>query len=212
MKTSLATIALLSGALLTPWTQACEEHQKDHQHHHGNHEHQHTPLAMAESISESSLYQLDSLWRDQHSRSWSLSEFSGRNLIVTMVYAGCTTACPMLVEDVKRIYSALSAEEQAVTSMVLVTFDTLNDTPENLKAYAEARGLHQENWHFATGDEADVRTLASLLGVRYRKNPEGGYDHSNLVAVLNRQGEVIHRQEGLNQEPERAVEAIRQSL
>lgn len=167
---------------------------------------------MAELISETSLYQLDSLWRDQHKRSWSLSEFSGRNLIVTMVYAGCTTACPMLVEDVKRIYSALSAEEQAVTSMVLVTFDTLNDTPENLKAYAESRDMNKENWHFATGEETDVRTLASLLGVRYRKNPEGGYDHSNVVAVLNPKGELIHRQEGLNQQPEAAVEAIREAL
>lgn len=211
MKTSLVTMALLSCALFPPWVAAADEHHGHHQHE-GHGEHQHTPLAMAESISETSLYQLDSLWRDQHGRSWSLSEFSGRNVIVSMVYAGCSTACPMLVEDVKRIYSALSAEEQAVTSMVLVTFDTVNDTPEKLKAYAEARGLHQENWHFATGAETDVRTLASLLGVRYRKNPEGGYDHSNVVAVLNRHGEVIHRQEGLNQQPEAALEALRQSL
>ena len=35
---------------------------------------------------------------------------------------------------------------------------------------------------------ADVRQLAVLLGVRYRQLPNGDFDHSNIISVLDGDG------------------------
>lgn len=208
---SVIGFSLFLGAW-APWALAeCEhDHHAQHHDHAHHHAHNHTALSMSDPVPEESLHQLDSVWVDQNDEQKTLSDFSGRFLIVSMIYANCQTACPLLVEDARRIYNALSPEEQAKTAVLMISLDSENDTPERLNDYAERIGLNAQPWHFATGSEADVRTLAALLGVRYRKNPAGGYDHSNVVAVLNPQGEIIHRQEGLNRPASDAVAAVRQ--
>src|SRR5690554_610544 len=171
------------------------------EHHH--HTHTHTPLAMTESVSDDSLHQLPILWQDQRSQSLALNDFSGQAVIVTMIYANCQTACPVLVEDVKRIYHSLEDEHQADTRVLVVSFDAQRDTPEVLQNFAHNMGADRPGWHFVTGDQNDIRTIASVLGIRYREKSDGGFDHSNVIAVLNRRGEIVGRQEGLMQSPER---------
>ncbi|WP_024461244.1 SCO family protein [Marinimicrobium sp. LS-A18] len=176
--------------------------------HHGHHNH-HTPLGMASDIPEGSLHQFDATWQTHRGETLRLSDLAGQPVIVTMMYASCTTACPVLVEDVRRIHQGLSAEQRDNVTLLLVSFDTENDSVEVLNEYAHNFRATEAPWHFATGSAADVRTLAALLGIRYRKNPSGGYDHSNVIALLNADGEVIHRREGLNQPVTEAVNSLR---
>ncbi|WP_051235063.1 SCO family protein [Marinimicrobium agarilyticum] len=179
--------------------------------HHGHDQHSgmpHTPLPMTSRVPEGSLHQLDAVWQTHRGDALTLADLAGRPVIITMLYASCTTACPVLVQDVKRIYQALPEARRSQAALLLVSFDTEGDTPEALNQYAQSVRADGEAWHFATGSAADVRTLAALLGVRYRKNPSGGYDHSNVIAVLNAKGEVVHRQEGLNQPVTGAVKAV----
>lgn len=197
------------GTALTLWAMAAGSLAADHSHEHHHANHDHTPLAMESAVPGGSLHQLDVRWQTHRDRSLRLSDLSGKNVIVTMIYASCATACPVLVQDVRRLYGALDAGQRERTELVLVSFDTERDTPARLRDYARDIGAEGAAWHFVTGAEADVRTLAALLGVRYRKNPDGGYDHSNMVAVLNPEGELVHRQEGLNQPVAGALDHIR---
>ncbi|WP_341937237.1 SCO family protein [Marinimicrobium sp. C2-29] len=186
---------LLALWALSAWSMAADHPQGDH---HGHH-HTQTPLPMASGVSGESLHQLDIQWQTHRGEALTLGDLAGRNVIVTMIYASCNTACPVLVQDVRRVYQALDAERRERTDLLVVSFDSERDTPERLQRYAEGVGAVGPEWHFATASASDVRTLAALLGVRYRKNPQGGYDHSNLVAVLSPEGELVHRLEGLNQ-------------
>ena len=176
------------------------------------HAHHHTPMAMIESVSDDSLHHLSASWRDHRNQPLTLKELSGQAVIVTMIYANCQTACPVLVEDVKRLYHGLDDAQQANTRVLVVSFDAERDTPEALHCYAMDVAADRPGWHFLTGDESDIRTIAAVLGIRYRENPSGGFDHSNVIAVLNRQGEVVGRQEGLMQAPERLLGALRSAL
>lgn len=197
-------IAVLALWALSAWSLGADHH---HVEHHSNHNH--TPLPLANAVSGESLHQLDIRWQTHRGEQLRLSDLYGRNVIVTMIYANCQTACPVLVQDVRRIYQALDAERRERTELLLISFDTEQDTSERLRQYAESIGADGPEWHFATASAPEVRTLAALLGVRYRKNPEGGYDHSNLVAVLNPEGELVHRQEGLNQPVDEALDHVR---
>lgn len=82
-------------------------------------------------------------------------------------------------------------------NVLAVSFDPENDTPDVLKAYAEYEQLDIPGWHFVTAEPAKIRELAMLLGVQYSKKSNGHYAHSNLVTVLDGNGKIAQRVEGL---------------
>jgi protein SCO1 len=64
-------------------------------------------------------------------------------------------------------------------------------------------------WTLLRGDPEATLELAVLLGVRYRRDPQGGFAHSNLMTVLNKQGEIVHRHVGLQQSVADTIAVIR---
>ena len=53
--------------------------------------------------------------------------------------------------------------------------------------------------------------LAVLLGVKYKRESRGDFAHSNLLTVLNKTGEIVHRHMGLAAQLEETLAAIRQA-
>jgi protein SCO1 len=52
--------------------------------------------------------------------------------------------------------------------------------------------------------------LAALLGVKYKEGANGQFAHSNLITVLNQQGEIVHQLVGLGQDITTTVRMIDQ--
>lgn len=162
-------------------------------------------------VSDRSLYQLDSSWTDDKSRELKLGALGGRALVVTMFFAKCEYACPVLVHDMKKVEAALPENVRTNIGFVLVSFDTERDTPA---ALAEYRKIHElpANWTLLRGAPDDVLELAALLGVKFKKDARGQFAHSNTLTVLNAGGEVVHQQVGLNQPPDETVKHLTQLL
>jgi len=175
------------------------------QHHH---EKDSAPGARAIN-SQHSLYHLDAGWADHRGDSLALSDFRGEPVIAVMFYGNCTQVCPILIQDAWRLYSMLDDSERASVNVLAITFDTENDTPERLRAYAEREQLDIPGWHFMTSRPASVRNLAMMLGVQYSEKSDGHFAHSNLITVLDKQGRVAIRVEGLNQPMDEAAGTIR---
>ncbi|MBI3874640.1 MAG: SCO family protein [Verrucomicrobia bacterium] len=95
---------------------------------------------------------------------------------------------------------------------LLVSFDSKRDTPEALRAYRERQKLDTAHWTLLRGKPDDVRELAALLGANYREDARGQFAHSNLITVLNPQGEIVHQQAGLNSDPAPTIAAIQRAL
>jgi protein SCO1/2 len=115
-----------------------------------------------------------------------------------MFFASCQFTCPLTVSDMRRIEAALPQNIRTNTGFLLVSFDSERDTPAALKAYRAKCELSRQNWTLLRGDPDDVRELAALLGVIYRKDAKGDFAHSNLIIVLNAEGEIVYQQPGLN--------------
>src|SRR5690625_387496 len=96
------------------------------------HAHHHTPMAMIESVSDDSLHQLSASWRDHRNQPMTLKDLSGKAVIVTMIYANCQTARPVLVDKVKRIYHGLDDAQQAETRVLDVSFAAESDTADEV--------------------------------------------------------------------------------
>ena len=58
------------------------------------------------------------------------------------------------------------------------------------------------------GSADDTLELAALLGVKYKRETSGQFAHSNLITVLNADGEIVHQQIGLNQDIAETVKRI----
>lgn len=160
-------------------------------------------------MSGNSIYQLDATWTDQDNKQIQLKDFKGKPVVLTMFFASCTYACPILVNDMKKIESELPKDEAEETHFVLISIDPERDTPEKLKQLAEQRGLNPERWSLLTGSKDDVMELAAIIGFKFKKEANGDYSHSNMINLLNEEGEIFHQQIGLNQDPSQTVNELK---
>ena len=58
------------------------------------------------------------------------------------------------------------------------------------------------------GGADDVRELAALLGVNYAEDARGQFAHSNVITLLNAEGEIAFQHAGLKQDPAPLIVAI----
>lgn len=159
-------------------------------------------------LPDQSLYQLDSKWTSDHGRVIRLAALQGQPQVMAMMFTSCEFACPIIVNDMKRIAAALPPEVQGKVDFTLISFDHERDTPELLLAFRKRMGLPMAGWTLLRGGADDVRELAALLGVNYRKDARGQYAHSNILTVVNPVGEIAHQQSGLNQSPDETVKQL----
>lgn len=157
---------------------------------------------------DKSLYLLDSKWTSDVGKTIPLSVLRGRPQVVAMFFSTCEYACPIIVHDMKILEAKLPAEVRAKTDFLLVSFDTKRDTPAALAAYRTKEKLPAANWTILRGGEDDVRELAALLGINYSQDARGQFAHSNVITVLNAEGEIAFQQPGLNAEPTALVDAV----
>lgn len=155
-----------------------------------------------------SVYHLNAEWISHRGETVTLADFKGAPVIVVMFYGNCTEVCPILIQDAWRLYSKVDDSVREDVNVLAVSFDTENDTPEILREYAEYEQLDIPGWHFMTSEEANIRSLAMILGVQYSKKSDGHFAHSNLVTVLDEKGRIVNRIEGLNQPVEEAANKI----
>lgn len=148
---------------------------------------------------------------DQLETPFTLAQLGGRPALITFFYGGCTTMCPLIVSDVHRTVDALPEAERGALTVVLVTIDPERDTPARLRGLAEERGM-PSSWRLVSGSPADVRTLASTLGMTYREMPDGSFAHAALYTVVDREGRIAHQAEGVGRPIEETAAALRRQI
>ena len=89
-----------------------------------------------------------------------------------------------------------------------MSIDTTRDTPAELAAFREKRQLARERWTLLRGGADDLRELAALLGVNYMEDSRGQFAHSNIITLLNAEGEIALQHAGLKQDPAPLIAAI----
>ncbi|MGZ8940170.1 MAG: SCO family protein [Limisphaerales bacterium] len=158
-------------------------------------------------FTDASLYQIESQWTSDYGKTFKLAQLRGRVQIVTLFFTSCQYACPILVHDMKKIEAGLHAAGITNIGYLLVTMDTERDTVDRLHTFRTERDLN-DNWLLLRGESQDVLELGMLLGVKYKKETNGQFAHSNIITLLNPQGEIVHQQVGLNLDPAPVIKAV----
>ncbi len=162
------------------------------------------------ALAESSKTILDfsAAWEDQDGKSQALSNFKGVPVLLTMAYTHCSNACPLTVERLRKIYSALNDKGKQVQVLV-VSLDPERDNPAALKQFMAERHIDLPRWHLLQGKPADTRAFAVLIGYSFRK--EFNSDeiiHSNKILLLDKTGETAFSLEGLNSDYAPLIEKV----
>jgi protein SCO1/2 len=161
----------------------------------------------AAPFSKNSLYQADATFTTDAGQTFTLGELRGRPVVLAMFFASCGYACPLIVSDIQAIRAKLPAEIRDRAAFVLVSFDTARDIPAALATYRTQRNLDGQ-WVLLHGNDDSVRELAALLGVKFKQEADGAFSHSNLITILNPQGEIVHQRAGLSGGLDEAAAAL----
>ena len=146
--------------------------------------------------SSASIYNLDLKWTTQQGASVALASFAGKPVVAAMGYTTCRDICPAVVADMMWIEKHLPPDAADRVRFAFFSFDLEADTPERLRLYAEGHGLDLTHWTLLRADDDAARELAAALGVGYRPNGPGGFDHAAVISLLDDMGDIVFQQRG----------------
>lgn len=160
------------------------------------------PQVSRTPLPQDSVYQLPLPLTDQHGRTWDWRTHRGHPQLVTMFYSACPNMCPLIVDSGKAVEHALSPAERAQLQLLYISLDPQRDTPPTLSALARKRGLDPARWSLASPRAQDVRSVAGVLDVRYRKLANGEFNHTSVLLLLDREGRIVARTERIGGAPD----------
>jgi len=149
----------------------------------------------APPLPNDSVYQLPLPLTDQHGKTADWRQHRGQPQVVAMFYTSCQYICPLIVDSGKAVQHALAPAEQAKLGILLISMDPKRDTPAALMAVAKKRDLDAARWSLASPRANDVRSVAGVLGVRYRQLADGEFNHTSALVLLDRDGRIVTRTE-----------------
>ncbi len=137
--------------------------------------------------------------------------FGKRPVILSLVYYQCKILCPEEIDGLVGALEMLKLQPGRDFDVVLVSIDA-RETPEiaaREKAfYMKRYGRPQDNggWHFLTGQEPAIRTLASTVGFGYvpMAGPDGKmtqFAHASAIELVTPEGRLAQYYLGVEFSP-----------
>ena len=168
--------------------------------------------AKATPLPRDSVYQLAAPMTDQHGRKFDWRARRGSPQVVTMFYTSCQYICPLIVDSGKAIEKSLSPAERGRIDLLLISMDPKRDTPPALLSVATQRKLDTARWTLASPAPDNVRTIAGVLGIRYRALADGEFNHTSALILLDADGRILARTEQIGSRPDpEFVAAVRRA-
>lgn len=120
--------------------------------------------------------------------------FEGKVYVVEFFFTSCPTICPKMHESMLKLQKAFYGNPSF--GIASITIDPKRDNPATLKEYAEKKGVTLKNWYFLTGDKESIYDFSNngfKLYAGENKDVEGGFEHSGLFALIDKQGYIRSR-------------------
>jgi protein SCO1/2 len=163
----------------------------------------------ATPLPSDSVYQLAVPLTDQDGHAAPFAARRGTPQLVSMFYASCTMVCPMIIDTMTATRRAAGEPGADRLALLAVSFDPQRDDVPALRRYAAAHKLDLRWWTLARTAPQDTRALAALLGVQYRKLPDGDFNHSSTLLLLDRDGRIVARTSIIGRTDPEFVAAVR---
>jgi cytochrome oxidase Cu insertion factor (SCO1/SenC/PrrC family)/cytochrome c2 len=120
---------------------------------------------------------------DQNGRTLNFYDdvIKGKIVVISFIYTSCQDLCPLTTAKMAQLEDKLDGAVGRDLFFVSMSVDPENDTPERMKAFADAFDVGP-GWLFLTGKVADVRAINYKLGDRSDRNLS---EHRNEIVLGN---------------------------
>ncbi len=141
----------------------------------------------------------DYSFRDRDNQVVKLTALRGKPLVLSLVYTSCHDICPTTTSNLAAaVRQARSAVGDDAFTVLTVGFDTRQDTPERMRAFARQQGIYRDNnWKFLSTDATTIKRFAAATGFLYVPSDKG-YDHLIQTTVIDKSGRIYRQIYGMN--------------
>ncbi|MFT5142380.1 MAG: protein SCO1/2 [Rhodothermales bacterium] len=130
---------------------------------------------------------------NQESDPVALEDFRGDVVLVTAVYGTCEDTCPLIFRQIKSAVALLTEAERRDLHVIAFTLDPETDTPEMLAMMTKVHGVEAPLFNTVTGDPAYVNQVLDRYDFRRWPGANGVIEHTNLIQVIDRNGDIAFR-------------------
>jgi len=131
---------------------------------------------------------------NQNGKTISNKNFENKVYVVEFFFTTCPTICPKMNANMVKIQNEFYGNPEF--GIASFSIDPNHDTPQVLKTYADEKGATLKNWHFMTGNKDDIYSFSNdgfKLYVGENADVEGGFEHSGLFALIDKNGFIRSR-------------------
>lgn len=103
----------------------------------------------------------------------------GQFVLYNFVYTSCDAPCSQMNATMQQLQQRLDTLDTGDIPVRLITIsiDPAQDTPEQLRAYAEELGADTEQWEFLTGDPDQLKNIiGGAFSTYYEQQPDGSFN------------------------------------
>src|SRR5499427_8669200 len=120
---------------------------------------------------------------DQNGRTLNFYDdvIKGRIVVISFIYTSCQDLCPLTTAKMAQLEDKLDGAVGRDLFFISMSVDPENDTPERMKAFADAFGAGP-GWLFLTGKMEDIRAINYKLGDRSDRSLS---QHRNQIVLGN---------------------------
>lgn len=140
---------------------------------------------------------LDLTFRDEHGKPVQLRQFFGQKpVVLSLVYFNCPMLCTQVLNGLTGSLKLQSLDAGKDFNVLTISID-----PTDKPLVAEARqemytGMYgrpgaAQGWRFLTGEDSQIKQLASAVGFRYAFDSDSKqYAHASAIMVLTPEGRI----------------------
>lgn len=159
-----------------------------------------------------SVYRLDVSLETHRGDVTPLASLQGAPVIVSMFYGSCPHVCPMLISTIQQVEGQLPEDLRDGLRVAMVSIDPERDTPEHLREVAAERNVSSERWILARTSAEGTRPLAAVLGIKYKALPDGEFNHTSVLVLLDASGRELARSSKLGAPDPEFVRQVKAAL
>lgn len=128
---------------------------------------------------------------NQNNQKISNATYKGKVYLVEFFFSTCPTICPVMNKNMVDIQNNFFGNPNF--GIASITINPEYDTPTVLKKHADDIGVKSSNWHLLTGNKDIIFNIANKgfnLYAGENKNANGGFEHSGLFALIDKNGNI----------------------
>jgi len=132
----------------------------------------------------------DASFVDQFGKERPLASLRGRYVLMHVFYGTCLTVCPIVIEQLREIYSDFSAEQRRKLIILSISIDSVRDTTERLADLWHEEGAF-EGWIMAQPADASTDRMAREFGIWIFPKADGTINHSADLFLIDPGGRIV---------------------